>query len=276
MSQALKIKIEPTEVEEHFSCEKKIKVEDIDLNQSGFDEKSAKKKAKKAAERKRRRPVESKRYRNALENRSSGFFVKNLSSEVTEEKLKSLFSTFGNVTEVKFLKKPISGCAFIKYATKEEALKAVKELHGKKFLQKSIQIQWPKKVPDENLQENDYQPEKKKIKLEMADSEEIQKLKETIQNLKQENFKNDQMAKKLKHDQLKISEENQKLKKCNKKLGEENLKLRNKEKKLKIIKMAKKLKEEKLKNSKKNQKLKKLREENLKLRDGMKELVTLL
>ena len=143
MSQAMKIKIEPTEVEEHFSSEKKIKVEDIDLNQSGFDEKSAKKKAKKAAERKRRRPVESKRYRNALENRSSGFFVKNLSSEVTEEKLWNHFSTCGIVTEVKIVKTKKHGnsatpdCALIKFASTKMAVEAMRELNGKVLLQKN-------------------------------------------------------------------------------------------------------------------------------------------
>ena len=218
MSQAMKIKIEPTEVEEHFSCEKKIKVEDIDLKQCQLDKNAAKIKAKNK---------EKMRKKLALKNRTSGFFVKNLSSKVTEEKLKTLFSTCGNVTEVKILKKPITGFAFVKYATKEEALKAVKDLAGKKFFQKSILIQWPKKVTNENLHEYDYQPEKKKIKLKVTDSEEIQKLKETIQNLEQKNLKNEQMAQKLKEEKLKICEENQNLKKCNKKLREENLKLRN-------------------------------------------------
>ena len=46
MSQKMKIKVEPTEVEDHFSCDKKIKVEDIDLNESQFDEKPEKKKIK--------------------------------------------------------------------------------------------------------------------------------------------------------------------------------------------------------------------------------------
>ena len=58
-SEEMKIKIEPTEVEEHFSCDEKIKVEDIDLDQSKFYDKW------------------------------NLFFVKHLSSEVTEEKLKS-------------------------------------------------------------------------------------------------------------------------------------------------------------------------------------------
>ena len=48
MSQEMNIKVEPTEVEDNFSCDKKIKVEDIDfdLNESQFDEKPEKKKIK--------------------------------------------------------------------------------------------------------------------------------------------------------------------------------------------------------------------------------------
>jgi len=134
MSQEMKIKIEPTEVDEHFSCEKKIKLEDIDLNQSQFDEKAAEKKAKKAARRKRNKL--------ARKNRLCSFFVRNLSSEVTEEKLKSLFSAYGDVTEVKIFNiehdnLTMSGCAFIKYATNEEALNARRELEGKLFLEKN-------------------------------------------------------------------------------------------------------------------------------------------
>ena len=58
------------------------------------------------------------------------------------------------------------------------------------FLQRSIQTEWPKKVPTKYLKENDYLP--------VRDSEEIQKLKESIEDLKQEKLKNNQMAKKLK------------------------------------------------------------------------------
>ena len=209
MSQQMKIKIEPIEVEEHVSGEKKIKVEDNDLNQSGFDEKAAKKRAKRAAK--------NKRYRS--NKRLNEFFVRYLSPEVTEEKLKSLFSTCGNVIEAKLLKPKhgnlkMSGYAFIKYATKIEAFKAMKKLNHIRFPQK-IEILWPKKAR-KYLQENDYQPVKKKMKL--TDSEEIQKLKDTIENLKQENLKNDQMAKKF-------SEENKKLKQRNNNLKRENLKL---------------------------------------------------
>ena len=49
----------------------------------------------------------------------------------------------------------ISSCAFIKYATKEEALKVGKELakKGIMFLGKAITIEWPREVPKENLLE---------------------------------------------------------------------------------------------------------------------------
>ena len=187
MSPEVKIKIN----QRRKMCSKKILVKDLDLEQNSAKEMS-------------KRARDHKRYKNALRNRSSGFFVRNLSSEVTKEKLKRLFSTCGDVTEVKILKTKhgnlaMSVCAFIKYATNEEALKAVKELGGKVFLQRSIQTEWPKKVPTKYLQENDYLP--------VTNSEEIQKLKETMEDLKQEKLKNNQMAKKLKFVQKDEDEE---------------------------------------------------------------------
>ena len=194
-SEEMKIKIEPTEVEEHFSCEKKIKLEDFDLNKSQFDEKAA--------------------------SKWNLFFVQNLSSDVTEEELKSHFSTCGDVTEVKIFKRK-RYCAFIKYATNEEAMKAMKELNSKKFMQRKIQLMWPKLQHLKILLETYNQPAKKKIKLEVTESEETQKpidlqqsqfyeiqnLRETIENLKQERSK--------------IRQEH---KKCKKKLKKVNLKL---------------------------------------------------
>ena len=154
MSQKMKIKVEPTEVEDHFSCDKKIKVEDIDLNQSQFDEKAV--------------------------NQWILLVLKDLSFDVTEEKLKSHFSTCGDVTEVRILEKKPDNLAMatqyyalIKYATNEEAVKAMKQLDRKLFIQKKIQIIWPRLWQLKLLLGNDYQPAKKKIKLEATDSEEM-------------------------------------------------------------------------------------------------------
>ena len=201
-SEEMKIKIEPTEVEEHFSCDEKIKVEDIDLDQSKFYDKW------------------------------NLFFVKHLSSEVTEEKLKSHFSICGNVTEVKIFTYTVKAhdnlvySAFIKYATKKEAVKAMKELNVKEFMQRKLQLMWPKLQHLKILLETYNQPAKKKIKLEVTESEETQKLKVEDFDLKQSQFYEIQGLKEtienLKQEKLKIR---QGPKKCKNRLKKLNLKL---------------------------------------------------
>ena len=276
MSQEMTIKDEPTEVKEHFSFEEKNKTEDFE-----FDERLAKKNDNKVAI-----------HRNL-------FVVKDLSSEVTEEMLKSHFSTCGDVTEVKIFTYSVKAHdnlvygAFIKYATKKEAVNAMKKLNNKVFLHSKIQLMWPRvwqlkiwlenydqsaifewpnTVPKENLQENDYQPEKKKIKVEVmdSDSEEIQKLKVEEIDLQQGQFdenvewpnenleENDYQPEKKKiklEESYSDSEEIKKLKDTIEKL---------KQKKLYFIQLAKKFSDEKQKLEKSN---KELRKENLKLRE---------
>ena len=154
-------------------------------------------------------------YKSALKNRWNGFFVKKLSSEVTEEKLWNHFSTCGIVTEVKIVKTKKHGnsatpdCALIKFASTKMAVEAMRELNGKVLLQKKLQISWQRKEYLKSLLKS--QLEKKKTKLEMKDSKEILKLKGTIVKLEQEKSK--------------MSEENKELKKSNKNLKKENLKL---------------------------------------------------
>ena len=68
-----------------------------------------------------------------------------MSFKATDDKLKSHFSTFGDVTDVNILKKKdgkMVGCAFIQYSNVKEASKALKELNGKPFLQRPIAIDW--------------------------------------------------------------------------------------------------------------------------------------
>ena len=126
-------------------------------------------------------------------------------------------------------------------------------------------FEWPNTVPKENWQQNDYQPEKKKIKVEVmdSDSEEIQKLKVEEIDLQQGQFdenleENDYQPEKKK---IKLegsdsdSEEIKKLKDTIEKL---------KQKKMYFIQLAKKFSDEKQKLEKSN---KKLREENLRLRE---------
>ena len=77
--------------------------------------------------------------------KKSRLIIRNLSFKATDDKLKSHFSTFGDVTDVNILKKKdgkMVGCAFIQYSNVKEASKALKELNGKPFLQRPIAIDW--------------------------------------------------------------------------------------------------------------------------------------
>ena len=107
----------------------------------------------------------------AAKEKKSRLIVRNLSFKATDEKLKSHFSTYGDVTEVNILKKKdgkMVGCAFVQYANVKEASKALKELNGKAFLQRPIAIDWA--VPKEKFQQNNPKKEQE-IKEEGEDEE---------------------------------------------------------------------------------------------------------
>ena len=61
-------------------------------------------------------------------------YVGNLSRQVTEEKLRSLFGQFGTVTSVKLIKDKFTGSpkgfAFVEMGTAAEAQQAITELNG--------------------------------------------------------------------------------------------------------------------------------------------------
>lgn len=62
-------------------------------------------------------------------------YVGNLARSVTEETLRQLFSTFGEVTTVKIIKDKftgdVRGFGFVEMPNKEEADKAIEDLNGK-------------------------------------------------------------------------------------------------------------------------------------------------
>jgi len=61
-------------------------------------------------------------------------FVGSLSKDATEEEIKEVFSRFGTLDEIYLMKdeqKKSKGCAFVKFAYKEEAFHAVANLNGK-------------------------------------------------------------------------------------------------------------------------------------------------
>ncbi|KAF7456943.1 CUGBP Elav-like family member 1 [Cryptosporidium felis] len=61
-------------------------------------------------------------------------FVGALPKKITEDEMKELFSPYGQINEIFIMREPHSGvgkgCAFVKYAFKEQGLFAIKSLHG--------------------------------------------------------------------------------------------------------------------------------------------------
>lgn len=92
--------------------------------------------------------------RKEAHKKKARLIVRNLSFKATDDKLKSHFSTFGDVVDVNILKKKdgkMVGCAFIQYSNVKEASSAIKGLNGKNFLQRPVAIDWA--VPKEQFQE---------------------------------------------------------------------------------------------------------------------------
>lgn len=74
-------------------------------------------------------------------NRNARLIVRNVSFKATEENLKEYFSQYGNVEEVKLLKKPdgrLVGCAFIHFTHVPMANKALAATNKKPFLGKIL------------------------------------------------------------------------------------------------------------------------------------------
>ncbi len=71
-------------------------------------------------------------------------YVGNLSRFVTEEALRSLFATFGQVTTVRLIKDKFSGeprgFGFVEMPNKEEAEKAIEGLNGSDFEGQSLKV----------------------------------------------------------------------------------------------------------------------------------------
>ena len=107
----------------------------------------------------------------ALEKKAR-LIIRNLSFKATDDKLKSHFTTYGNVVDVNILKKKdgkMVGCAFVQYSNVAEASKAIKELNGKPFLQRPVAIDWA--VSKDRFQNENLKPAQPEIKEEEAETE---------------------------------------------------------------------------------------------------------
>lgn len=78
-------------------------------------------------------------------NRNARLIIRNVSFKATEETLKEHFQPYGDILEVKLLKKPdgkLVGCAFVHYKNIPMAKKALLNTNMKPFLGRPISVDW--------------------------------------------------------------------------------------------------------------------------------------
>jgi len=70
-------------------------------------------------------------------------YVKNLDDTISDEKLRELFTSFGNVTSCKVMRDPSGvsrGSGFVAFSTPEEASRALSEMNGKMIVSKPLYV----------------------------------------------------------------------------------------------------------------------------------------
>ncbi|XP_046658077.1 RNA-binding protein 28-like [Daphnia pulicaria] len=78
-------------------------------------------------------------------NKRGRIIIRNLSFKATEEAVKNWFEKYGEIEDVKLLKKPggtLVGCGFVQFKTVPCAATAIKECNAKPFLGRQIAIDW--------------------------------------------------------------------------------------------------------------------------------------
>ncbi|KAG6461463.1 hypothetical protein O3G_MSEX012656 [Manduca sexta] len=78
-------------------------------------------------------------------NRNARLILRNVSFKATEESLREHFEQYGNILEVKLLKKPdgkLVGCAFVHFKNVPMAKKALLNTNMKPFLGRPISVDW--------------------------------------------------------------------------------------------------------------------------------------
>ncbi|KAJ3658931.1 hypothetical protein Zmor_010644 [Zophobas morio] len=128
-----------------------------------------------------------------LKQKRARLIVRNLPFEATEETLREHFEKFGELEDVKILKKEdgkLVGCGFIQYKLVQKAAKARHHLNGKPFLDREINVDFALgKDKFKNKQNVKIKQEDEvKIKEEPVDPPEIQ---ETVDEIKNESEGNE-------------------------------------------------------------------------------------
>ncbi|CBZ25526.1 hypothetical protein, unknown function [Leishmania mexicana MHOM/GT/2001/U1103] len=84
---------------------------------------------------------------------STNLFVRYLPREVDDNRLREIFSAFGNITSSMVMRDIYSGqslgTAFVRYEEHEEALRAMRDAHGMPLLGKTVSVQWAKQQHDD-------------------------------------------------------------------------------------------------------------------------------
>ncbi|KAF5274299.1 hypothetical protein FQR65_LT04417 [Abscondita terminalis] len=85
--------------------------------------------------------------------------VRNLPFATTEENLLEHFKKFGEIEEIKLLKREdgtVLGCGFVQYQLVQKAAKARHHLNGKPFLDRNIECDWALPKDKYQKEQNDY------------------------------------------------------------------------------------------------------------------------
>lgn len=133
-----------------------------------------------AAKRKRRNPFRIEKQKEEKERRQkkrARLIVRNINYKAAEQDLRIYFGQWGEIEEINLLKRAdgkLVGCAFIQYATINQATKAILKGNSKELLGRPVFVDWA-------LGKNEYvagkqcdsqkEPEEKKNKIECKEEE---------------------------------------------------------------------------------------------------------
>uniref|UniRef100_A0A1B0FKE9 RRM domain-containing protein n=1 Tax=Glossina morsitans morsitans TaxID=37546 RepID=A0A1B0FKE9_GLOMM len=133
-----------------------------------------------AAKRKRRNPFRVEKQKEEKERRQkkrARLIVRNINYKAAEQDLRTYFGQWGEIEEINLLKRAdgkLVGCAFIQYATINQATKAILKGNSKELLGRPVFVDWA-------LGKNEYvagkqcdsqkEPEEKKNKIECKEEE---------------------------------------------------------------------------------------------------------
>ncbi|XP_066999250.2 RNA-binding protein 28 [Anabrus simplex] len=123
--------------------------------------------------------------------------VRNLPFKVTEDIFRKHFEKFGEILEVKLLRKPdgkLVGCGFVQFKTKQSAIRAILNTSGKELMGRTIICDWalPKDKYVAHLETDTQSPVKEEVKDEKSQEEE--EAEEEVKSLNGDEIKEEVMS----------------------------------------------------------------------------------